>query len=85
MMGILINLILFIFFFSHGYYADDEHAFSGSIFLIISGLIFWGLMAQTTFTNLLHAVYTLPLFGGLGLLFILLGVKKMNDMRAKKE
>jgi len=77
MFGLIINILLFIFFFSIGYETEDDKHFSGGFMLMLSGLILIALMVQTVLLEILHAVYVVPILTIFGSYTVLMGIRKM--------
>lgn len=73
--GILINLILFIFFLSTGY--ESDHNFSGGFMIFLSGWILLALSLQATFLELFHPVYVIPLLSPFAVYLVWRGAHKM--------
>jgi len=69
--GIIISIILFIFFFWVGYNSPKR---SGGGFMMFSAFLFFSIEILTT--SILNAVLVIPLFTPIGIYILLLGIRK---------
>ncbi|GAH03952.1 unnamed protein product, partial [marine sediment metagenome] len=87
MFTIILNLILFIFFFSTGLEItrEDERVI-GFVFIVFSGILFISMTTMAILTDLLHAVYVIPFLDPIGAYIIVYGVYKIaGKMNEEKE
>lgn len=84
MFTILLNLVLFIFFFSTGIdISREDDKVIGFVFITFSGILFISMTTMAILTDLLHAVYVIPFLDPIGVYIIIYGA--YNVARKTKE
>ena len=78
MMGLIINLVLFIFFFVMGLDISYDDRVIGFVFITFSGILFLSMTTMTILTGLLHPVYVIPFLDPVGVYILIYGAWKIG-------
>lgn len=74
MFTILLNLVLFIYFFSTGLdISREDDKVIGFVFITFSGILFISMTTMAILTDLLHPVYVIPFLDPIGAYIIVYG------------
>lgn len=77
LLGLIINLILFIFFFTTGLEISQDERVIGFVFITFSGILFISMTTMAILTNLLHPIYVIPFLDPIGIYIIIYGIFKI--------